>query len=108
MIVLEKKYVFHIPLYKYLNGNLEELDVDTDDLLVKLSESGFDALYITKTKGYYKSRSYDELLITLFARSDEAPEEIFIGWFKAKNHIFKQEALAYECQDEMHIIQLKF
>ena len=41
MIVLEKKYVFHIPLYKYSKGNLEELDVDTDDLLAKLSESGF-------------------------------------------------------------------
>lgn len=102
---LDKKYVFHIPLYKFKDEELIKLSIDNllDDLIDDL---GVDSLYITKAKSYYKSRCFDELLLTLFVSCDENPEEIFKNWFRKNNHILGQEAFAYECQNQMHIFRL--
>lgn len=83
MIELDKKYVFHIPLFRYDNGELIELDISDvlDELICQFSEHGFDSLYVTKAKGYYRSRCFDELLLSLFASSGDNPQDIFIDWF---------------------------
>lgn len=102
---LDKKYVFHIPLYRFDDGELIKLPIDDllDDLI---DELGADSLYVTKAKSYYRSRCFDELLLTLFVGCDESPEEIFKNWFRDNNHIMGQEAFAYECQNKMHIFKL--
>ena len=106
MYKLDKKYVFHIPLYKFEDGELVELSIDglLDNLIDDL---GADSLYITKAKSHYKSRCFDELLLTLFVSGDESPEDIFKNWFRDNNHILGQEAFAYECQNQMHIFDLE-
>ena len=108
-MILEKKYVFHIPLCRCSDNGLVRLEIDDliKDLLSRLSQSGYDALHVTKTKGYYISRCFDELLITLFSKSSQFPEDIFTEWFRQSNHILKQEALAYECRDKIFIEKLK-
>lgn len=63
MAILDEKYVFHIPLSKYENGRLIELEID--DILDELL-SEFESFNITRIESHYKSRSYDELLITVF------------------------------------------
>ena len=105
MIVLEKKYVLHVPLCKFEKGKLISAEADVSDLIDCLSKNGFDAAYITGAKGIYKSRCFDELLVTIFASSDE-PKEIFIRWFQKNNHLLGQEALAYECDGKLFVMKL--
>ena len=108
MTVLDVKYVFHIPLYKFTQDKLSPLDGDEiiADLISKLSESGFDSLYMTRVKSCYRARLYDEILITLFTTDDRAPEEIFEEWFRKNNKILEQEEFAYEKGDRMIIGRL--
>ena len=108
MTVLDVKYVFHIPLYKFTQDRLSPLKADEiiDDLISKFSENGFDSLYMTEVKSCYKARLYDEILITLFTTQDRAPEEIFEGWFWENNEILEQEEFAYEKGDRMIIEKL--
>lgn len=103
---LDKRYVFHIPLFKFEDEELIELPIDDylDDLIDQLGSNG---LYITKVKSYYKSRCFDELLLTLFVKSDENPEDIFKDWFASHNDIFKQESFAFECRNRMLICSLE-
>ena len=108
MTVLDVKYVFHIPLYKFTQDRLSPLKCDEiiDDLISKFSENGFDSLYMTRVKSCYKARLYDEILITLFTTEDRLPEEIFEGWFWENNEILEQEEFAYEKGDRMIIEKL--
>lgn len=103
---LDKKYVFHVPLYKFEDGELVELPIDglLDELIRSLDQN---SLYVTKVKSHYKSRCFDELLLTLFVEFGKNPEVIFIEWFRKNNHILKQESLAYECGNSMHIHKLE-
>ena len=108
MVKLNKKYVFHIPLYKYVADELVSIDIGDiiDELVDDFSGNGFDSLYMTKVKSLYKSRMYDEVLITIFTDSGRYPEEIFENWFRRNNHVMEQEAFAYECGNEMMIERL--
>ena len=108
MTVLDVKYVFHIPLYKFTQDRLSPLDGDEiiTDLISKFSENGFDSLYMTEVKSCYRGRLYDEILVTLFTTGDRAPEEIFEGWFWENNEILEQEEFAYEKGDRMIIEKL--
>jgi hypothetical protein len=107
---LNQKYVFHIPLFKYINGELIRLDEKSivDGILSKLSEYGYENLYITKAKGVYKKRCFDEILITLFvaSKSQDTPEIIFKKWFKENNTLLKQKELAYEYNNTLIIENL--
>lgn len=105
---LDEKYVFHIPLFKYANGELVSINICdlVEDLISKFGENGFENLYIVKSKGFYKSRSYDELLITIYTTSNNSPDQIFKRWFKENNDILQQEALAYENNNRMFIENL--
>ena len=105
MIELDKKYVFHIPLYKYSDGKLIAIEMEgmMDDLI---DELGFESLYMTKVKSLYKKRMYDEILVTVFT-SDEAPEVIFENWFRNNNGVLCQEAFAYELDGKMVVKKLK-
>lgn len=114
MMELDKKYVFHIPLCKYVNNDLIPITIENiiDELIKQFNENGYDSLYITKVKGYYKSRCFDEILITIFVSTafitnHDSPEAIFKKWFKANNNILEQEAYAYECNNTMNINEMK-
>jgi len=102
---LDKKYVFHIPLYKFEDDELIKLEIDDvlDDLMALLKS---DSLYITKVRSFYKSRCFDELLVSLFVSGSEKPEEIFKEWFRTNNDILGQESFSYECGDRMFIFDL--
>ncbi len=108
MIELDKKYVFHIPLYKYENDDLVLLEIDDvlDDLMIRLGENDFNSLYITKVESHYKSRYFDEILLTLFVRNDESPEVIFKKWFHENNDVLRQEEFAYECGNTLFVEKL--
>ena len=102
---LDKKYVLHIPLYKFEDDELIKLEIDDDlDDLMALLKS--DSLYITKVRSFYKSRCFDELLVSLFVSGSEKPEEIFKEWFRTNNDILGQESFSYECGDRMFIFDL--
>ena len=105
MIELDRKYVFHVPIFKFEDGMLIELEIE--DILDELIEE-LDArsLYISKVKSVYRKRIYDELLITLFTTSDGHPEEVFERWFRANNDILAQEAFAFEMDGRMFIGRL--
>ena len=104
MLVLDKKCVFHVPLFKFEDGNLMRIDCDVIRDLVDRLDSH--SLYITKVKSHYRNRSYDELLFTLFTSSDEHPEEIFKCWFKKNNDVLCQESFAFELDGKMYIERL--
>ncbi|WP_407422329.1 hypothetical protein [Methanobrevibacter sp.] len=108
MIELEKKYVFHIPLFRHDDGKLTEIDIDgpLDDLIARFDENGFDSLYATRARSHYKSRCFDELLLTLFVSSSENPEEIFRKWFEMNNDVLGQEALGWECGNRLFVVKL--
>ena len=107
MVKLNRKYVFHIPLYKYVSEELLEIEIDEilDELIGEFSQNGFDSLYISKINSYYKTRQFDEILITIFG-SDERPLEIFDSWFRKHNDVLAQEAFAYEIGNSMVINDL--
>lgn len=100
---LDCRYVLHIPLCKWENDVIVPLDMDEpiDELITQLEVKGFDGFYVTKVKSHYKSRCYDELLITIFAGCDDSPCEIFRDWFFAHNDILCQEAFAYEFNNRL-------
>ncbi len=102
---LDKKYVFHIPLYKFEDDDLIKLEIGDalDDFIAQLN---CDGLYITKVRSFYKSRCFDELLVSLFVSGSEKPEEIFKVWFRTNNDILGQESFSYECGDRMFIFDL--
>ena len=47
-VELDKKYVFHIPLYKYVDNELIALDMDDiiDELIMQFSEKGYDSIHV--------------------------------------------------------------
>lgn len=108
MIELDKKYVFHIPLCRYDGVELRKIDIDgvLDELIDQFNENGFDSLYVTKVKGHYRSRCFDELLLTLFSLSGENPQEIFVDWFERNNDVLGQEAFGWECGNRMYVREL--
>ena len=112
MIELNDKYVFHIPLYTHDKNGLIELDIDDvlDKLIQNLGLNGYDSFYMTKAKGFYKSRCFDELLITVFASQNDnqkSPDDIFKTWFIGNNDLLNQESFAYEYNDKLVIENLK-
>lgn len=102
---LDKKYVFHIPLYRFEDDELIKLEIGDalDDLIARLN---CDGLYITKVRSFYKSRCFDELLVSLFVSDSENPEEIFKKWFTNNNDVLGQESFSYECGNRMYIFDL--
>ena len=104
MMMLDRKYVLHIPLCRFGDGELVAIDIDEilEDLVGRLDCESF---YMTKVRGCYRSRVFDELLITVFA-SDRDIGEIFGEWFKSNNDVLGQEAFSYECGDRMFVEML--
>lgn len=109
MIKLDKKYVFHIPKYKIWKLKINSCPHRryNKEFITKLNENGYTSAYLTEAKSYYKNRTYDEILITLFTSSKNNPEKIFRKFFTENNSILKQEAFAYECDNRMFIEELK-
>ena len=107
MLRLNRRYVFHIPLYKFAGDGLIPIGIDDllDDLISEFSKSGFEDFYFLKAKAHYKSRCFDELLLVMFAESKE-PEAIFRKWFKKNNDVLGQEAFAWECGNSLFVEDL--
>ena len=112
-MILDEKYVLHIPLCKYADGKLVSIDIEDvlEDFISKLAENGYENLYMVKAKGYYKSRCFDEILITIYASSNcnenqALPNDIFVEWFKCNNDVLEQEAMGYEYNGKMVITEL--
>ena len=107
MLELSRKYVFHIPLYRFEDDGLVPIAIDPllDDLIGEFARRGFEGFYFTKAKAHYKSRCFDELLLTVFAESGE-PEDIFRRWFRKSNDVLGQEAFAWECGNSLFIEDL--
>ncbi|WP_162685736.1 hypothetical protein [Methanosphaera sp. BMS] len=81
-----------------------------DELIDNLNDNGYHSFYMIKAKGFYKSRCFDELLITIFASEDDnkpKPHIIFKKWFADNNNILNQESMAYEYNNTLHIEKLK-
>lgn len=113
-MMLEEKYVFHIPLYKYENGELLPIDISDilDDLIRDFTVNGYENLYVVNAKGYYRSRRFDEKLIVMYISSKASknkplPHEIFEKWFKDNNGRLRQEALGYEHNDRMFVERIQ-
>lgn len=111
MTTLNNRYVLHIPTFKYVNTEdktiigEEYIKILTD----KLTEYGYTSFYITQAQGQYKTRKYDEILITVYAsdnRDAKLPDTIFGEWFRKHNHIFEQESFAYEHNNKLYIEKL--
>ena len=104
MMILDRKYVLHIPLSRFADGKLAPVDIDDilDDLISRLDCESF---YMAKVRGCYKSRVFDELLITVFSSGGDVGE-IFGEWFTSNNDILQQEAFSYECGDRMFVERL--
>ena len=109
MMELDKKYVFHVPIYKFFKMGLIPIEYEEvlDVLIDRFNQDGYGSLYITEVKGFYKSREFDVLLITIFTSSyDDLPELIFKNWFIENNDVLGQEAFAYECNNSMFVEEI--
>ena len=100
---LENRYVLHIPLCRFADGKL--ISIDIDEVLVELTGQ-LDSFYITMAQSHYKSRDFEEILITVFT-CDGKIEETFKEWFIKTNNILGQEAFAYEKGCELIIEEVK-
>lgn len=109
--MLSEKYVLHIPLHKFENGKISSLDIDgpLNSLVERLNEEGFDGFYTQNVKSHYKSRVFDELLITVYTSGDRKDllEDIFCDWFETSNEILAQEAYAFERNDQLIIRKIQ-
>ena len=100
---LDNRYVLHVPLSKFINGRLVSIKID--EVLEELTGQ-LESFYITRAQSRYKSRDFDEILITVFA-CDGKIEETFKKWFIKNNDILGQEALAYEKNNELVIEEVR-
>lgn len=112
MIKLEEKYVLHIPSHKYVNGELIYITTQEhmDELIKRLNREGYTSFYALRTDAYYKTRKFDQILITIYTSKNQerkSPDTIFKEWFKQYNHILKQEAFAYEYNDSLIVEKIE-
>ncbi|MBO7719208.1 MAG: hypothetical protein J6S29_03535 [Methanosphaera sp.] len=85
------------------------MDEVLDELIDNLNDNGYHSFYMIKAKGFYKSRCFDELLITIFASSDDnqiKPNVIFKKWFIDNNDHLNQESMAYEYNNVLYVEKL--
>ena len=107
---LTEKFVFHIPLFRYVDEELlpiNNINSIIDELIEKFNENNYKSLYLMNVKGFYKSRCFDEILITMYISSSNEnrtpPDELFRKWFKENNDKLKQESFAFEYNDTMFV-----
>lgn len=105
MIKSDIKYVLHIPLYRNVGGRLESIEHESilDELILNLGENKFNSFYTQKIKSYYNSKSFDEMIITIYTSKDGDIEDIFTKWCRNNHDILKQECYAYEKNDALYI-----
>lgn len=108
MLICKNKHILHIPLSRFVNGEMEMLDIDDllEVLFDKLEENGIEGFYTTRATGFYRSRRYPELLLTVYSNRAGIVEEIFEEWFQTHNKVLCQEAFSYEANDRLHVIRL--
>lgn len=108
MIESTEKYVLHIPLSKCEDNVVMDLNIDgiMEELIGQLDRNGFDSFYIAKVQSHYKSRIFDEVLITIFTDSSRELIGLFRNWFLKNNDVLRQEAFAYERNSRMVIEKL--
>lgn len=102
MLEFEEKIVLHIPLSKYKNNQLVELDIEEalDELIRDLNVKSF---YKTNVESHYHNRSYPELLITIFANDSAEITEVFKKWIFKNSDLLEQESYAIEVNNKLII-----
>lgn len=109
-MILDTKYVLHIPCHKFENEKVTLINMKKciGDLESKLNEHGYHSFYKIQVEGHYKSRIFDEILITIFTsnKTEVQPDMIFREWFIENNDELKQESFAYEKNNELIIEEL--
>ena len=102
-MILDEKYVLHIPLAKFEDGKISAVNIDgiLDELIESLNSRDVNSYYILHADGFYKSRKFPQLLLKVFAPSDVDIGEIFACWFLKNNHVLCQETFAYEKSGKM-------
>lgn len=109
-MILNTKYVLHIPTHKFENERVTRINMEKviADLEKRLNQNDFHSFYKIEVEGHYKRRSFDEVLITIFTSdiTQPQPDEIFSQWFKDNNYELKQESFAYEKNNELYIEKL--
>lgn len=106
---LDHKIILHIPVHKFENNKITEINMERylNILIETLNNNGYTSFYKTSVTGYYKNRSFDELLITIFTtRDDTKAIIIFKEWFETNNNALKQESFAYEDNNILYIEEL--
>ncbi|WP_296876087.1 hypothetical protein [uncultured Methanobrevibacter sp.] len=76
----------------FLKKNIPYKELQPTKYLKKLNKSN--------VEGHYRSRSFDELLVTVYCNEKEIIDEIFKEWFMANNDLMAQEAFSYEMNDK--------
>lgn len=108
---LNQKYVLHIPLYKFKDNKLTEIDMEDvlNELIGELVKNSYTSFYTQKIKSHYNSRTFDELIITVFSSKDNRKpvEEIFSEWFLKNNLILGQEEYAYEHNSTLNVEKIE-
>ncbi len=102
--------ILHIPHYKW-DGKLISIDYlsFTKRIISRLAETGIEGGYRIAAKGYFKGRSYDEDLLTVYCTDDQAEKvvSIFRQVYNEANDIMQQECFAYEHNGKMYVVSLE-
>lgn len=108
MIKLDVKYVLHIPLYRNVEGRLKPIEPSSiiDELILNLEENNVNSFYTQKIKSYYNSKSFDEMIITIYTSKESEIEDIFTSWCRNNHDILQQDCYAFEKNDELYIFEL--
>ncbi len=105
-----EKLTLHIPHYKW-DGKLIPIDYlyFTQKIIGRLAEIGIDGCYSVAVTGYYKGRSYDEDLLTVYCKNDQVDKavNIFRQSYGDTNDTMQQECFAYEYNDKMYVVGLE-
>lgn len=108
-MTLDNKLVLHIPERAYENGKLKDIAIKkpVKNLIQQLQEAGCISFYSARIKSCFKNRCYPEKIITIY-RDDDCLDivNLFKKWFVANNDVLRQESLAYEYNDALHIESL--
>lgn len=104
---IKNKVVIHLPHKAWVDNQFIDINYSNcrENLLAFLQEFNINGFYITNVLGFYKNRSYNEELITLFyEKINKNFKNLLIDWAKEWKIKLYQEAFAIEFNDTLKII----
>lgn len=104
--IFEHKIILHIPQQAFVNGKLIDLNLTEKiaNLIEKIISAGVASFYQTQVTGFYKGRSYPQLLLTMYGGAEIfRSAEIFYKWNEENKNALQQEAFAYELDGKLFV-----